>query len=242
MARDVSILEAVSAGGSPPTIRIYGWSPPCLSLGRHQPIEAADVDFCRNHGIDVVRRPTGGRAVLHQHELTYSVVAHLGVGPIPRPLQDAYRTLCSALNQAARRLGVNSELTDGEVNLELPGPRSVVPCFKAPAAGEIVVCGRKLIGSSMRAHNGHILQHGAILLDWDGDLQAGAVGLEDDRGLRGFVTTFKDELGHIPSRKALEQALAGAFGDELSVALHPALLSPDEETAAEHSTAEFTVV
>jgi lipoate-protein ligase A len=177
MARDVAMLEAVADGEAPPTVRLYGWKPPCLSLGRHQGIEAADLEFCRAEGIDVVRRPTGGRALLHHLELTYAVIAPLSEGPLPRGLQEAYRTICAALVRAVRTLGVDAELTGGEVNLQLPNPKTTIPCFEAPAGGEVVVAGRKLIGSAMRAHGGAILQHGAILLDWDGRLQAGAMGL-----------------------------------------------------------------
>ena len=129
MARDMAMLEAVAVAESPPTLRFYGWDPPCLSLGRHQGVEAADLDFCRTEGIDVVRRPTGGRALLHHFELTYSVVAPLGVGPMPRALQDAYRLICGVLVQAMRAFGVEAELTGGEVNVHLPSPRSSVPCF-----------------------------------------------------------------------------------------------------------------
>jgi lipoate-protein ligase A len=194
MARDVAILEAVSAGEAKPTLRLYDWDPPCLTLGRHQGVDAADLEFCRREGIDVVRRPTGGRALLHHLELTYAVVAPLGVGPLPRGLQEAYRAICGALVRAMRALGVDAELTGGEVNLQLPGPRSTVPCFEAPAGGEVVVGGRKLVGSAMRAHAGTILQHGAIVLDWDGRLQAGAMGLADDSGLRPHITTLSDEM------------------------------------------------
>ncbi|MGD9253963.1 MAG: hypothetical protein PVG92_08530, partial [Holophagae bacterium] len=144
MARDVAILEAVASGGSPPTLRLYGWNPPCLTLGRHQGVDAANFEFCRSNGIDIVRRPTGGRALLHHLEQTYSVVAPLGAGPLPKPLQEAYRTICRALVAAMQSLGVRAELTGGEVNLRLPGPRTTVPCFEAPAAGEVVVQGRKL--------------------------------------------------------------------------------------------------
>lgn len=219
MARDVAMLEAVIAAKVPPTLRLYGWSPPCLTLGRHQGKDAADEDFCRRHDIDVVSRPTGGRAVLHHLELTYSVIAPLGQGPLPRPLQDAYRTLCSALVLAVRSFGIPAELTGGEVNLSLPGPRTTVPCFEAPAGGEVVVAGRKLIGSSMLARQDHILQHGAILLDWDGRLQAGAMGLPDDRALRPHVTTFAEQLGAAPPRALLEQALAQAFERALTIVL-----------------------
>lgn len=221
MARDVAMLDAVVAGEAWPTLRLYGWSPPCLSLGKHQALEAADVGFCEREGIDVVRRPTGGRAVLHHLELTYSVVAPLDQGPMPKPLQEAYRKLCSALVEAARSFGIDAELTGGEVNLSLPGPRTTVPCFEAPAGGEVVVGGRKLIGSSMRARQGHILQHGAILLDWDGRLQAGSMGLPDDSKVRPHVTTFADQLGEVPPREDLEDALAAAFERVLKVTLIP---------------------
>ena len=221
MARDVAMLEAVIAGEVPPTLRFYGWSPPCLTLGRHQGEDAADARFCRRHGIDIVRRPTGGRAVLHHLELTYAVAAPLGQEPLPRPLQNAYRTVCSALVAAVRSFGIDAELTGGDVNLSLPGPRTTVPCFEAPAGGEVVVAGRKLIGSSMRARQGHILQHGAILLDWDGALQAGAMALADDSTLRPHVTTFAEQLGVAPDRAELERAFASAFGNVLSVELVP---------------------
>ena len=219
MARDVAMLEAVIAGKVPPTLRLYGWSPPCLTLGRHQVDDAADEHFCRRNGIDIVRRPTGGRAVLHHFELTYAVAAALGQGPLPRALQGAYRMVCSALVTAVRSFGIDAELTGGNVNLSLPGPRTSVPCFEAPAGGEVVVAGRKLIGSSMRARQGHILQHGAILLDWDGRLQAGAMGLADDSTLRPHVTTFAELMGAAPKRAELEQAFALAFEQTFSVKL-----------------------
>ncbi len=228
MARDVAIMEAVAAGQAPPTLRLYSWTPPCLSLGRHQSTDAADLEFCRREGIDVVRRPTGGRAVLHHLERTYAVVAPLGEAPLPRHLQDAYRRICSALVRACRGLGVAAELTGGEVNLALPGPRTAVPCFEAPAGGEVVVAGRKLIGSASRAHRGVLLQHGAILLDWDGHLQAGTMGLADDAERWPHVTTFATLLGAVPTPAAVDDALVTALGDELEVALEVGELTATE--------------
>ena len=228
MARDVAILEAVSEGDSPPTLRLYGWDPPCLTLGRHQGPDAVDFDFCSAEGIDVVRRPTGGRALLHHIELTYAVIAPLGKGELPRGLQDAYHLICGALVKAMRTLGVRAELTGGEVNLQLPGPGSTVPCFEAPAGGEVVVRGRKLIGSAMRAHAGTILQHGAIVLDWDGRLQAGSMGLVDDSELRKHVTTLTAELGRPVFRKEIEPAVVQAFVDHLSLDLTVSGVSPLE--------------
>jgi len=239
MARDVAMLEAVAHDEAPPTLRLYGWDPPCLSLGRHQGVEAADLAFCRAHGIDVVRRPTGGRALLHHLELTYAVVAPLGEGPLPRALQDAYRRICEPLVAACRSLGIAAELTPGEVNLQLPGPASTIPCFEAPAGGEVVVGGRKLIGSAMRAHGGAVLQHGAILLDWDGRLQAGSMGLTDDRSLRSSVTTMAEQLGRRCPLPELVQALLEAFNRTFDIALVEGPLSEAEARQESLSEASF---
>ena len=221
MGRDVAVLEAVSAGASPPTLRLYGWDPPCLTIGKHQGLDAVDLDFCDREDIDVVRRPTGGRALLHHLELTYSVVAPLGTATLPTALQEAYRLICSALVLACRDFGVDAELTGGAVNLRLPNPTSTIPCFEAPAEGEVVVAGRKLVGSAMRAHSGCILQHGAILLDWDGRLQAGALGLMDDATLRPHVTTLSAELGRPVARADVANSVARGVADRLRIRLEP---------------------
>jgi len=241
MARDVAILEAVSAGESPPTLRLYGWGPPCLTIGQHQGLDAVDLDFCRREGIDVARRPTGGRALLHHLELTYSVVAPLGTPPLPTSLQTAYRLICGGLVKACRALGIDAELTGGEVNLRLPNPTSTVPCFEAPAEGEVVVGDRKLIGSAMRVHAGCILQHGAILLNWDGRLQAGAMGLADDSTLRPHVTTFADELGRTVTRDEIESVVVATVPGVLGVTLTIGNLSAIEAERESELTRDFDI-
>lgn len=228
MARDMAILEMVSAGEAPSTLRLYGWNPPCLTIGKHQRLDAVDLDFCRAEGIDVVRRPTGGRALLHHLELTYSVIAPLGTPPLPTALQDAYRLICGGLVNTCRSLGIDAELTGTEVNLRLPNPTSTIPCFKAPAEGEVVVAGRKIIGSAMRAHAGCILQHGAILLDWDGRPQAGAMGLADDSLLRSSVTTLTAELGRCVSRTEVESTIVDSIAQGLSVTMTDGRLGSGE--------------
>jgi lipoate-protein ligase A len=239
MARDTAMLEAVAGALAPPTLRLYGWRPPCLTLGRHQPPDVVDLEFCRREGIDVVRRPTGGRALLHHHELTYAVAAPRGGGPLPRALQEAYRALCHPLVEAMRELGIDAELTGGEVNLQLPGPRSAAPCFEAPAGGEVVVRGRKLIGSAMRAHGGAILQHGAILLDWDDRLQAGSMGVRDAASLRRAVTTLRHELGHPIERPALESHLVEVLGRDLGVTYEPGSVTDVERERQAELEADF---
>jgi len=241
MALDVALLRAVAARRSSPALRLYGWQPPCLSLGRHQPESAADLEFCRSAGIDVVRRPTGGRAVVHHLELTYSVTARLGSDPIPQHVQSAYRLLCTALVRALRTLGVEAELTPDAATAGMPSPASSVPCFKAPAGGEVMVGGRKLVGSAMRVHGGAILQHGSILLGWDSRLQSGCLGLPGDDSLRPFVTTLEDQLGSVPEDDVLRHAVMEGFSRELRVNLICGSLEPNEIEAAMSLRPSFDV-
>jgi lipoate-protein ligase A len=179
--------------------------------------------------------------VLHHLELTYAVTARLGE-VLPGPLQAAYAALCAALVRAARSLGVAAEMTGGEVNLRLPGPRTTVPCFEAPAGGEVVVGGRKLVGSSARARAGCLLQHGAILIGWDPRLQAGAMGLRDDGELRTHVTTFAEQLDRVPSRDEVAEAVVRAFEAELGVDLEEAPLTAAESAAENGLVDRYSIV
>lgn len=235
MAVDEALAEAVDRGESPPVVRLYRWDPPCLSLGASQPVAAADRAFCAARGIDLVRRPTGGRAVLHHLELTYLVAAPLGRGPFTSDLQAAYRTICLALVAGLRRLGVLAELS-GVPSQGMTRPTEAVPCFVGPASGEVVAQGRKLIGSAMRRVGDSILQHGALLEGWDPELQAGCLGLPDDSGLRPAVVTLADLLGAAPRPADLTAALAAGFEEVLG-----GRLAASELTAAERARGTLLV-
>ncbi|BCW94348.1 MAG: octanoyltransferase LipM [Thermoanaerobaculum sp.] len=236
MAVDEAVGRAVADGKSLPTLRFFRWQPPCLSLGFNQPYSVADEAFCKAHGLDITRRPTGGRAVLHHHELTYSVAVPLGLEPFPRDLQGCYRLICQALITGLRQMGVAAELSSAPESL-IP-PKSAAPCFIQPAGGEIVVGGRKLVGSAMRRLGAAILQHGSLLLDWDSQLQAGALGLSSDQSLRPAVVTLSEVLGHIPPWEELVAALASGFAATLEAELHPGGLSEDELGLAQHLARE----
>ncbi len=232
MAVDEALAEAVDTGASPPVLRLYRWSPPCLSLGFAQPYAVADAVFCAAHGIDVVRRPTGGRAVLHHLELTYSVCAPLGRPPFTRDLQAAYQAICRALVGGLRRLGVAAELS-GVPDGGMIKPTEAIPCFVGPAAGEVVASGRKLIGSAMRRVGDSILQHGSILEGWDSVLQAGCLGLSDDRDLRPAVVTLADLLGGGPPPDEVAGAIARGLGEAFGVTLVSGTLTAGEAVRAE---------
>jgi len=154
---DALLLEADRTGAA--FLRLYRWDPPCLSLGRHEPA-LARYDRARIEalGLDVVRRPTGGRAVWHEHEVTYAVAA-----PIARfgSLRDSYRAIHERLAGALRRLGADAALAP-----DAPAPGlGAGACFAAPVGGEVLIGGRKVIGSAQVRHGSAFLQHGSILLD-----------------------------------------------------------------------------
>lgn len=231
MAVDEALAEVVAAGDSPPVLRLYRWQPACLSLGFAQPYTAADAAFCSREGVDVVRRPTGGRAVLHHLELTYSVVAPLDGKPFSGDLQAAYQRICRALVSGLRRVGVAAELA-GSPEGGLIRPTEAIPCFVGPATGEVVAGGRKLVGSAMRRLGGAILQHGSIPEEWDGRLQAGCLGLSDDSTLRAAVVTVHEVLGAPLPAGRLEEGIAAGFGAEFGVTLDPSRLSAEESERA----------
>jgi lipoate-protein ligase A len=231
MAADEALAEAVDAGASPPVLRLYRWQPLCLSLGFSQPFEVADAIYCAENGIDIVRRPTGGRAVLHDVELTYAFAARLAVDPFPADLQACYRAICLALISGLRQLGVVAELA-GEPEGEHVRPTEAIPCFIGPAAGEVVVQGRKLIGSAMRKIGNSFLQHGSLLEGFDSDLQAGCLGLPDGAALRAAVVTLRDLMGSVPGSDNIARALAQGFIERFDVTFERSRLTAQEQARA----------
>jgi lipoyl(octanoyl) transferase len=207
MAVDELLMESVRSGG-PPTLRLYEWAPPCLSLGRNQPgLGHYDAGAICQAGIQVVRRPTGGRAVLHDRELTYSVAIPSRTFGSAR---GAYREINRILLEAVRLLGVAATMQPDEGR---PSPYpSTAPCFADPVAGELVAAGRKLIGSAQLCEGGVILQHGSIPLGRPTALDrlppAIAAGID---GSPAYLTSL---LGRPVEALKLAESIARTWGAE----------------------------
>ncbi|MCM2980797.1 lipoate--protein ligase family protein [Niallia circulans] len=172
MALDEALLEWHSKGVFPPVIRFYGWNPATLSIGYFQKVEKEiDLDAVKELGLGFVRRPTGGRGVLHEHELTYSVIVSEEHPNMPKTVTEAYRVISEGILKGFHFLGLDAYFavpkTEEQRN-NLKSPRSAV-CFDAPSWYELVVEGRKVAGSAQTRQQGVILQHGSILLDLDED-------------------------------------------------------------------------
>ena len=170
MALDEALLNWHSEKLIPPVIRFYEWKPATLSIGYFQQVHKdIDLEEVHRQGLGFVRRPTGGRAVLHEHELTYSIIVEEDYPNMPQSVTEAYRVLSEGLLLGFRNLGLDAyfSVPDTEEKKEdLKRPKSAV-CFDAPSWYELVVEGRKVAGSAQTRQKGVILQHGAILLDMD---------------------------------------------------------------------------
>lgn len=165
MAADEALVQSVADGGAP-IFRVYAWSPPAVSFGYAQRVERdIDLQKCRDQNIHVVRRTTGGRAVLHWNELTYSVICHKDDPTVGGSIQDAYRKISLALMAGVKRLGAHVSFESRRP--EQPGPLGkelTAPCFTSTAQHEVTLNGRKLIGSAQQRIGQMILQHGSLLL------------------------------------------------------------------------------
>jgi lipoate-protein ligase A len=236
MAVDESLLEQVGRGESLPTLRLYAWEPACLSLGYAQPF--ADVDTARLHerGWEVVRRPTGGRAILHTDELTYSITAPHDEPRVLGTVLESYNRLAQALLCAVKSLGVPVEMKEHR-----PGQDSAQGpvCFEVPSAYEITVGGRKLIGSAQARRREGVLQHGTLPLCGDlGRITQALVFPEDAardvaaEKLLSRATTVEAVLGKRIEWKTVAQAFVHAFESELALTFERGELSPVENARA----------
>jgi len=225
MALDEALMGRAARTGEA-VFRVYSWRSPTLSLGRNQRARGAyDLDAAGRLGVSIVRRPTGGRALLHHHEVTYSATLPTATS---EDAANAYAFINGVLLAGLTRLGVAAELATGTASI----PPGVRPCFDAPSEHEIIVDERKLVGSAQWRRGGVLLQHGSILL-------------RDDQALIGelmfggwahlpVAATLASSLGREPSvaevANAIKASLATAVGDT------PLALDPEPEVRAAADT------
>jgi lipoate-protein ligase A len=234
MALDEALLDGARLGSV--TLRFYAWNPPCLSFGRNQVARGRyDPDRARERGIDCVRRPTGGRAVLHDREITYCVTAP---DDLWGGLREGYGRINRALGRGLAELGVPLDpgvTRRGRGSKNPPAPPPIArACFRDPLPGELTSGGRKLVGSAQWRADGALLQHGSILLHDDqpvvDELRTQSTG---DLPSQSGACSLHALLGRVPPTGRMLEALAAGFGEEFEVSLEP-----DEPTAGELRAAE----
>jgi lipoate-protein ligase A len=217
MAIDEGLLREATAGNVLPLLRFYTWSPPAVSLGRFQD-EASSVNTaaCQERGIDIVRRITGGRAVLHNDELTYSVIAPSGGSLFPNDVLGTYKMIAAALLAGLRDLGVVAEMVSrsGRHADRVHHHPKEPACFSSPSWYEILVREKKIIGSAQRRVPGAFLQHGSILIGYNPSLEAAVI---PGGGLHGAVTCIRQELGREVKLEQVKDSIKKGFSRALGI-------------------------
>jgi len=249
MAVDEAILAGVTRGTSPPTVRVYAWDPPTVSTGYAQDLSAElDLVACAKSGVGVVRRPTGGRAVLHAGELTYSVVGESGEPPLGASIMEAYGAIAAALVAGLRSLGVSAELAAVPTASRVRNGGASPPCFVSAGRFEIVVDGKKLIGSAQRRVGRGVLQHGSLLTDERHEDLADLLRIDDGsrdvvrRALRRKTTTLGQLLGRAVAFDEVATAVRLGFEEAWGVVLTEAPLSDGESEESQGLATGYVVV
>ena len=243
MALDESILEHIGRGESIPTLRLYAWDPPCLSLGHAQPFADVDMTRLKERGWEVVRRATGGRAILHTDELTYSVIAPLNDPRVEGSVLESYNRLAQALLLAVKQLEVpvemKNEITQDDILRNNP------VCFEVPSTYEITVDGKKLVGSAQARKKEGVLQHGSLPLTGDLTRICQALMFENEsarenasKRLLQRATTVESALGRGISWETAAQAFIHAFEAQLGLSFEKGELSESESKRTDELVSE----
>jgi lipoate-protein ligase A len=247
MAIDEAIMHAVARGDSPPTLRFYRWNPATVSIGYFQRADAElDLAAIAKQGLGFVRRPTGGRAVLHDQEVTYSVIVPDTYPDLPQSVTASYRVLSEGLLQGFRQLGFQAEMAD--LSDAESGTGGTAACFDSPSWYEIVVDGQKCAGSAQLRQPGVVLQHGSILLDHDDARFFQLLKFKDDEQRQRMLQRFSRKAATLNairnnsqarlSQSEVEAALFDGFKSALQVEMLVGALSEAELVHAQQLVEE----
>jgi lipoate-protein ligase A len=244
MAMDEKLMDWHRAGLISPVVRFYGWLPATLSVGYFQKVhKEINFDAVRKHDLGFVRRPTGGRGVLHDDELTYSVIVSEAHPEMPESVTEAYRVISAGLLEGFCDLGLKAEFSIPQTKAErevLKNPRSAV-CFDAPSWYEMVVEGRKIAGSAQTRQKGIILQHGSIIRSIDEDKLFDLFLYPSDRVRERMQNGFKSKAAAIdelmsepPSLTAMKKSFRSGFEKALNVKFEELVLTASQEEEIYH--------
>jgi len=232
MAIDEALLRSFDPAASLPVLRLYGWDPAALSLGRfQQAAEVLDLERCRAAGVSVVRRVTGGGVIYHVDELTYSIVCTPEQIPAAASVKESFRVLTGFLLAFYRRLGLDAAYAvDGMPDGTRLGERTAF-CFAGRETFDILVTGLKIGGNAQRRTKGVIFQHGSIPLV--NRAMTGLTYMLEKSPVQAAGVLSLAECGVSADRDALLKELAAAFGEHFDVMFHRDKLSAQEEVGRE---------
>jgi lipoyl(octanoyl) transferase len=234
MARDEAVFRVHGESEKSPTLRFYGWLKPTVSLGYFQNVsEEINVAYCARQGIDIVRRPTGGRAVLHEVELTYSVVAREDHAFFSRDLLETYKVINACFMRGLSRLGIEAVMASEGRSPGHKGPEAF--CFSVPSQYELLVKGKKICGSAQLRSRGVFLQHGSLLIDfdpvktWRVMSPRGEGSQKEMDAIRNSATSLVELLGRRIQPVEISRIMIMSFEEVFNISLVPGELTPEEE-------------
>ncbi|MBC7185473.1 MAG: lipoate--protein ligase family protein [Calditrichaeota bacterium] len=247
MAVDEAMAIEAAQGVATPTLRVFAWQPPCISLGYHQRVEEIDRERCLADGVELVRRPTGGRAILHHEELTYSVVIPASSPWFGEEVAQTYELISLALVEGLKSLGVAARFERAQqTEVDYRRGEFSVPCFSSSVRNEVLWKGRKLVGSAQRRYEGAVLQHGSILL---GSAHLRLVdylaGLDEQKRaryrehLRQRTAAVNEIAGREVSFAEMAEALAKGFARGVGVSVRSGELTEKETARATELLAKY---
>ncbi|MFH1189189.1 MAG: lipoate--protein ligase family protein [Candidatus Omnitrophota bacterium] len=230
MALDEAILRGYQRLGSPPTLRVYGWQRPSLTLGYSQdPARDLDIEHCRKMSVPFVRRITGGGIILHASELTYSLICSKEDLRIPDgPIASSYRAICSFLISFYKALGIDARFACDDPKYKAHRGVSSL-CFAAREKYDIVSGGRKIGGSAQKRSRGAVFQHGSIPLRPGPYKASSFLRSKTPMGCEGRPACLEDLLGTGVNEAGLSRALIEAFAGSFEVEMETSRLSGAEE-------------
>ncbi|MCR6110481.1 lipoate--protein ligase family protein [Bacillus sp. A301a_S52] len=239
MAMDEKLMDWHRAGHIYPVVRFYGWMPATLSVGYFQKVhKEINFEAVKKHKLGFVRRPTGGRGVLHDDELTYSVIVSEDHPDMPESVTEAYRVISAGLLEGFGRLGLKAEFAIPQTKAEremLKNPRSAV-CFDAPSWYEMVVEGRKIAGSAQTRQKGIILQHGSIIRSLDEDklfdlflYPSERVRERMQKGFKSKAAAIDELISEPPSLEVMKKNFRSGFETALNVQFEELVLTTSQE-------------
>jgi len=244
MAVDEAIMLLHSQKKSPPTLRFYSWGPPALSLGYFQQAEK-EIDYhkCKEEGIDLVRRLTGGRAILHDQELTYSIILREDYKLLSDSIEKSYQQISRGLVRGLQALGIPAELKAVERGKKAPSGHSAA-CFDAPSWYEVILDNKKLIGSAQRRKENTILQHGSLPIEINAEKIFSLFNYSSDQKRKKARRLFSaksislTKAGYDFSFQKLQQALALGLSQALDIEFEKGELTAEEKMLAQKLAAE----
>ncbi len=230
MAIDEAIFRETLKNKKPPTLRFFGWRPAAVSIGYFQDVEKEiHAGACRSAGVDIVRRITGGKAVYHQDEVTYSLAAGRLEDLFPDDIVRTYEIISTCLARGLSELGIFASLAETVVSCRKTERPSC--CFSEPAGRELLVDGRKICGSAQTRSHGGFLQHGSLLMTFDPAVTASLIRTPaPPEQLRDRVVGLNELISIPVSAEKLCEALRKGFCDELGIDFAPGELTPEELT------------